>query len=257
MPAPIGLEILQPASAVVIDFPRQPVTVDLPKRVEVPRPAVAEEAPVAESVRRDRAYATAKRAIDIAGALFLLAFLVPLFAIVAAAIALDSRGPVFYRAERVGLRGRRFRVVKFRSMRAGADYSAHARFITGLMRGEQTCAVYKVPDDERVTRAGAFIRRTSIDELPQLWNVLRGEMSLVGPRPDVPYAANAYEPWMRKRLLAKPGMTGLWQVSGRSRLSLLDMYRLDATYAETACLGADLRILALTIPAVLRAEGAA
>ena len=230
MPARVGLEVLQPASAVVIEFP---------------------------TVQRDLAYAAAKRALDIAVAAFLLALLVPLFAIVAVAIALDSPGPVFYRAERVGLLGRRFRVVKFRSMRAGADCAAHAQFITGLMRGEQTCAVYKVPNDKRVTRVGAFIRRTSIDELPQLWNVLRGDMSLVGPRPGVPYAADAYEPWMRKRLRAKPGITGLWQVSGRSRLSLIDMYRLDATYADTASLAVDLRILVHTIPAVLRAEGAA
>src|ERR1700741_267149 len=133
MPARVGLEVLQPASAVVIDFP---------------------------TVRRDLAYAAAKRALDIAVAAFLLALLVPLFAIVAIAIALDSPGPVFYRAERVGLLGRRFRVVKFRSMRAGADCGAHAQFITELMRGEQTCAVYKVPNDKRVTRVGAFIRRT-------------------------------------------------------------------------------------------------
>src|SRR4051812_47296614 len=179
------------------------------------------------------AYQLSKRALDVLGALVLLAALLPLFAIVAIAILRDTGGPIFYRAERIGRHGRPFRVVKFRSMKAGCEQATHAAFIKSLMEGS-SCAVYKVPEDKRITRLGAFLRRTSIDELPQLWNVLRGDMSLVGPRPDVPYAVADYAEWMQKRLDVRPGMTGLWQVSGRSRLSLLDMYRLDVQYAERA-----------------------
>jgi lipopolysaccharide/colanic/teichoic acid biosynthesis glycosyltransferase len=202
------------------------------------------------------AYACSKRALDVCGALLLLILLLPVFAAVALAILRDTGGPVFYRAERIGRSGRPFRVVKFRSMTAGCDQAAHAAFIKSLMQGTN-CGVYKVPGDKRITRLGAFLRRTSIDELPQLWNVLRGDMSLVGPRPDVPYAVADYADWMRLRLAVRPGMTGLWQVSGRSRLSLLDMYRLDADYARRPSLLLDLRILARTVPAVLGHDGAA
>jgi lipopolysaccharide/colanic/teichoic acid biosynthesis glycosyltransferase len=114
-----------------------------------------------------------------------------------------------------------------------------------------------VPGDARVTRVGSFLRRTSLDELPQLWNVLRGDMSLVGPRPDVPYAVAEYADWIHRRLDVRPGITGLWQVSGRSRLSLLDMYRLDVDYAAGASLALDLRILLRTVPVVLGCSGAA
>jgi len=125
------------------------------------------------------------------------------------------------------------------------------------MKGETSCSVYKVADDRRVTRVGAFLRRTSLDELPQLWNVLRGDMSLVGPRPDVPYAVAEYADWVHARLNVLPGITGLWQVSGRSRVSLLEMYRLDVAYAAQASLRADLRILLRTVPVVLGRDGAA
>jgi lipopolysaccharide/colanic/teichoic acid biosynthesis glycosyltransferase len=256
MPAPVGLEMFQPtAAAVAVELPL-PTTA----ATAAPTSLSVGAAITTEAVRdgtRDLVYAAAKRFLDVTAAALLLVMLLPLFVAVALAISLDSRGPVLYRAERVGLLGRRFRVVKFRSMRADADSGAHAKFIRGLMQGDGTCAIYKVPNDSRITRVGRILRRTSIDELPQLWNVLRGEMSLVGPRPDVPYATDSYEPWMRRRLRVKPGLTGLWQVSGRSRLSLLDMYRLDTTYAETASLAVDLRILARTIPAVLHAEDAA
>jgi lipopolysaccharide/colanic/teichoic acid biosynthesis glycosyltransferase len=202
------------------------------------------------------AYSASKRLLDVSVALALLLVLLPLFAAVAIAIRRDGGGPVLYRAQRVGRHGRPFRVVKFRTMTAGCDQSAHAAFVRGLLRGE-TCALYKVPSDARVTRVGAFLRATSIDELPQLWNVVRGEMSLVGPRPDVPYAHAEYADWMHRRLAVRPGITGLWQVSGRSRLSLLDMYRLDVAYAERASLLLDLRILVRTVPVVLGRDGAA
>jgi len=202
------------------------------------------------------AYEASKRALDILVALVLLLVLLPVFALIALAIVRDGGGPIFYRGERIGRHGKRFNIVKFRSMRAGCDQQAHAEFVRSLMRGT-TCALYKVPDDTRVTRVGAFLRRTSLDELPQLWNVLRGEMSLVGPRPDVPYAVAEYADWIHGRLAVRPGITGLWQVSGRSRLSLLDMYRLDVVYAKRRSLVTDLTILMRTVPIVLGRDGVA
>lgn len=224
----------------------------------LPSVAVAQTPPVARrNATAIRSYELAKRALDIAVAAMLLVMLLPLFIVISLAIALDSGRPILYRAERVGRHGRTFRVAKFRSMRAGCDQAAHAAFVRSLMRGDATCSVYKVPDDARVTRVGAFLRRTSLDELPQLWNVLRGDMSLVGPRPDVPYAVAEYDDWVHTRLNVRPGITGLWQVSGRSRLSLLDMYRLDVAYAARASLLTDMRILLRTVPVVLRRDGAA
>ena len=205
---------------------------------------------------RAAAYAATKRALDIVVAATLLLLLLPVFALISLAILREAGGPVFYCAERVGRFGRSFCVVKFRSMRSGCDQGAHAAFVKSLMQGT-TCSTYKVPDDPRITKVGAFLRRTSLDELPQLWNVLRGEMSLVGPRPDVPYAFAEYADWMHGRLAVQPGITGLWQVSGRSRLSLLDMYRLDVAYAAHPSLSQDLRILLRTIPVVLGRDGAA
>jgi len=142
-------------------------------------------------------------------------------------------------------------------MRANCDASTHAAFVRSLLEDGTTCDVYKVPNDPRITRVGAFLRRTSLDEIPQLWNVLLGDMSLVGPRPDVPYAVENYADWMHRRLDAKPGMTGLWQVSGRSRLSLLEMYRLDVTYVGSASLATDIGILFRTPSALLVHNGAA
>ena len=142
-------------------------------------------------------------------------------------------------------------------MRPNADVTAHATFVRSLLHDGTTCAVYKVPEDRRITRFGALLRRSSIDELPQLWNVLRGEMSLVGPRPDVAYAVAEYDDWMHRRLVVKPGITGLWQVSGRSRLSLREMYRLDLSYVANASLRMDLSILMRTVPVVFGRDGAA
>jgi lipopolysaccharide/colanic/teichoic acid biosynthesis glycosyltransferase len=206
---------------------------------------------------RETAYAWTKRALDIGAAVMLLLVLLPLFAVIGLAILLESGGPIFYRGVRVGRFAKPFSVVKFRSMTAGCDPARHREFVRSLIRGETRCALYKVPDDPRITKVGAFLRRTSLDELPQLWNVLRGEMSLVGPRPDVAYAVEEYPDWIRPRLTVKPGLTGLWQVSGRSRLSMLDMYKLDVAYARQASLRTDLDILRRTVPAVLGCDGAA
>jgi lipopolysaccharide/colanic/teichoic acid biosynthesis glycosyltransferase len=202
-------------------------------------------------------YEACKRVFDVIVAATLLLMLLPLFAIIGLAIVHESGRPIFYRGERVGRYAQPFRVVKFRSMIAGCDQAAHAAFLRSVMKGETSCRVYKVPSDSRVTRVGAFLRRTSLDELPQLWNVLRGEMSLVGPRPDPAYALTDYEAWMQGRLIVRPGITGLWQVSGRSRLSPLEMYRLDVAYAAQASPLLDLRILLCTIPVVLGRNGAA
>jgi lipopolysaccharide/colanic/teichoic acid biosynthesis glycosyltransferase len=205
---------------------------------------------------RVAAYAIAKRMLDLVAAVTLLLALLPVFALIGLAICVDSGWPVFYIGERVGRYGRSFRCLKFRSMRTN-DNAEHKAFVRSLMRDAADCPVYKVPCDPRITRVGAFLRRTSLDELPQLWNILRGEMSLVGPRPDVTYAVPDYSEWMHDRLQVKPGLTGLWQVSGRSRLSLVDMYRLDVAYVAEASLRTDLSILWRTVPVVLGRDGAA
>ncbi len=143
---------------------------------------------------------------------------------------------------------------KFRSMRTDADEAVHREYFRALLQAhapQPAAAVFKVPNDRRITRVGAVLRKTSIDELPQLWNVLIGTMSLVGPRPAIPYEVDQYEPWMRQRLEAIPGITGLWQVSGRSRLSVTEMFQLDCEYVRRQSLRLDLRILLLTIPTVL------
>ena len=211
-------------------------------------------------VDRGRAYIAMKRAIDVAAALVLLLVLIPVLLGVALAIVVDSGWPILYRGDRVGRGLRTFRVFKFRSMRADADPSVHAAYLRELLQGQTAATsdgIYKVPDDPRITRLGAFLRKSSLDELPQLVNVLWGDMSLVGPRPEVPYALTDYEPWMFRRFEVSPGITGLWQVRGRGRIGLRDMLRLDVEYAEQCDLALDLEILARTLPAVVRTTGAA
>ncbi|HEY8824128.1 MAG TPA: sugar transferase [Candidatus Limnocylindria bacterium] len=217
---------------------------------------------IPEHALRERSrpgYAAFKRAVDIVGAFVLLLLLCPLFLVVALAVVIDSGWPIFYRGERVGRNAHSFQVLKFRSMRVNADSSVHAEYLRELLSGraESNGGIYKIPRDPRITRIGGFLRKSSIDEFPQLLNVLRGEMSLVGPRPEVPYALADYEPWMFRRFEVQPGMTGLWQVSGRGQLSVRDMLRLDVEYAERCDIGLDVGILVRTIPAVLRGTGAA
>jgi lipopolysaccharide/colanic/teichoic acid biosynthesis glycosyltransferase/GGDEF domain-containing protein len=206
-----------------------------------------------------------KRAIDIAGSLAGLLVLSPVFAAIAVFVKLTSAGPVIFRQERVGQYGNRFTFLKFRSMYVANDHSVHKhyvrQFISGAApangsAGAQT-SVYKITDDTRVTRFGRFLRRSSLDELPQLFNVLLGEMSLVGPRPPVPYEFEYYEAWHKARLMSvKPGITGLWQVGGRSKIKFDEMVRLDLQYARTWSIGLDLKILLRTPRAVLSREGA-
>jgi lipopolysaccharide/colanic/teichoic acid biosynthesis glycosyltransferase len=206
-----------------------------------------------------------KRMIDVAGSLAGLLLLAPLFLGIAAAVKLSSKGPVFFRQRRVGRYGTPFVFLKFRSMYMDSDPHVHKQYVKQLIAGQAERqpsngdggGVYKLTNDPRVTRIGEILRRTSLDELPQLWNVLKGEMSLVGPRPAIPYEVEAYQTWHRRRVLeAKPGITGLWQVNGRSRVKFDDMVRLDVRYAAVRSVWLDLKILLLTPMAVFHGEGA-
>jgi len=193
-----------------------------------------------------------RRGMDIVGAFVGLVLGAPFMALIALAIRLDSPGPIIFRQMRVGAGGRLFEIYKFRSMHAGAE--AELEQLRDL--DETDGPIFKIHDDPRMTRMGRFLRRTSLDELPQLWNVLRGEMSLVGPRPPLPDEVNGYVEWHKKRLEVRPGMTGLWQVSGRSLLSFDEMVLLDIYYIENWSLWLDFKILVRTIPQVLRGDGA-
>ena len=193
-----------------------------------------------------------KALVDRAGAFTLLVLLSPVLLAVAIAVRLDSPGPSLYRHRRIGLEGRQFGVWKFRSMVQGAD-QLHQDLVDE--QGGVTL-LFKMRRDPRVTRVGAFIRRYSLDELPQLLNVLVGDMSLVGPRPQVDEEVAAYDDHTHRRLLVRPGITGLWQVSGRSDLSIEESQRLDLYYVENWSMLGDLAILAKTVRAVLRHDGA-
>lgn len=205
-----------------------------------------------------------KRTLDIVGSALALAVLSPLLAAVAILIKLTSKGPILFRQERVGWYGSRFVLLKFRSMQCSNDPGIHREYVKRFIAGQTEAppnandkVVYKIQDDPRVTLVGRFLRRTSLDELPQFVNVLKGEMSLVGPRPPIPYELETYRLWHRRRVLdAKPGITGLWQVNGRSRIKFDEMVRLDLRYAKTWSLWTDLRILLRTPRAALFCEGA-
>jgi exopolysaccharide biosynthesis polyprenyl glycosylphosphotransferase len=196
--------------------------------------------------------ATAKRAADIVLSLIALVVFTPVMALVAIAIKLDSPGPIIFRQTRCGKDGCTFTFLKFRGMVADAE----ARRAELDQHNEADGPIFKMKDDPRVTRVGRFIRRTSLDELPQLWNVLRGDMSLVGPRPPIPAEVLRYEPWQRDRLRVIPGITGLWQTSGRSGLSFNSMVHLDFEYIKTWSIWLDARILLSTVLAVLSTKGA-
>ncbi len=206
-----------------------------------------------------------KRAIDIVGSAALLLVLLPLLATISVIIKLTSKGPVLFKQERLGMFGARFKCLKFRSMYMNCKSEVHQnyakQFISGKVEAEKkdgtAPTVYKLTNDPRITPIGRFIRRTSLDELPQFWNVLRGDMSLVGPRPPVPYEFEMYDFWHRRRVLeVRPGVTGLWQVYGRSRTKFDDMVRLDLRYCQTWSLLLDLKILFATPKAVVSGSGA-
>jgi len=200
----------------------------------------------------DRGSLLVKRIVDIVGACVGLLLGVPLMALIALAIRLDSPGPVIFSQTRVGAGGKLFEIYKFRSMREGAEEELEQ--LREL--NEADGPIFKIRDDPRLTRMGRFLRCTSLDELPQLWNLLRGEISLVGPRPPTPGEVEGYQEWHKKRLEGRPGITGLWQVSGRSLLSFDEMVLLDIYYIENWSLWLDFKILMRTIPKVLSGEGA-
>ena len=206
----------------------------------------------------------AKRVMDIAGSLLALLFFLPLFLVTAIAVKLTSRGPVLFCQQRIGQYGKKFRFLKFRSMYVNNDPAIHREFVMRFIANQNGCSQvsqgqspYKLVADPRVTSVGGFLRRTSLDELPQFLNVLIGDMSLVGPRPPLPYEVERYQVWHRTRLMAaKPGITGLWQVAGRSRVKFDDMVRMDLRYATSRSLWLDIKILLQTPQAVFSGNGA-
>jgi lipopolysaccharide/colanic/teichoic acid biosynthesis glycosyltransferase/GGDEF domain-containing protein len=203
-----------------------------------------------------------KRSVDIFGSMVGLLLFSPIFAVVPALIKLSSKGPVFFRQERIGRNGRKFNVLKFRSMYMDNDDVIHREYVKKLIKGEIATkegppAVFKIQGDPRVTPIGKYLRKYSLDELPQFINVLKGDMSLVGPRPPIRYEVEHYSGWQRSRLMGKkPGITGLWQVTGRSSTSFDDMVRLDLRYLNRWSILLDLKIIARTPIAMLKAKGA-
>ena len=200
----------------------------------------------------------AKRGLDIVGSCVLLAVFAPVMLVVVAAVKLTSPGPAVHRQVRVGRRGETFTMFKFRTMKVNSGHGVHQEYMAWFINssGKQPRTgqeVFKLTNDPRITSPGRFLRKASLDELPQFWNVLRGDMSLVGPRPPIPFEVEQYQPWHRRRVLeAKPGITGLWQVSGRSRTTFDDMVRLDLRYARTHSLWTDIKILAATPRAMFK-----
>ena len=218
-----------------------------------------------ELEKSKRASLLLKRLLDIVGSSLALIFLSPVFAVLAAIIKLTSPGPVFFRQQRLGKFQVPFVFLKFRSMYVTTNAGIHEEYVKSFIAGRaepnasdgRTPRVYKLTNDPRVTWIGKFMRRTSLDEIPQFWNVLTGEMSLVGPRPPIGYEIEAYDVWHRRRLLeAKPGITGLWQVHGRSRTTFDEMVRLDLLYSRTCSPVADVKILLQTPRAVFSGDGA-
>ncbi|MCC6176365.1 MAG: sugar transferase [Chloroflexi bacterium] len=203
-------------------------------------------------------YPSLKRSLDVVLASVLLVQTAPVLALCALAVRLESPGPIFFRQERVGKGCQPFVMLKFRSMHANADQRVHQQFVADFINGTADGqavdgnTVFKLVDDRRVTRVGRWLRRTNLDELPQLWNVVRGDMSLVGPRPPIPYEVEQYAPEDLERFAVPPGITGLWQVSGRNRTTFPEMIALDLQYVHTRSLRNDLAILLKTIPVVVR-----
>jgi lipopolysaccharide/colanic/teichoic acid biosynthesis glycosyltransferase len=217
-----------------------------------------------------------KRSMDIVGGLCAVCLFSPLIIPIAVAIKLTSKGPILFRQQRVGQYGRKFTFLKFRSMYAVNNHGIHEEFVKEMILGDGGAKngskngstngstngsgnhkkVYKVTQDPRTTAVGRFLRRTSLDELPQILNVLAGQMSLVGPRPPIPYEVACYDVWHKRRLLvARPGLTGLWQVRGRSRVKFDDMVRLDLEYAQSWSLWLDIKILLKTPAVMLTGDG--
>jgi lipopolysaccharide/colanic/teichoic acid biosynthesis glycosyltransferase len=248
-----------PLAHTVFTYPIDWVSGGDPAAPAATRPRAAEAAASVAAPPCLVAYPAWKRAMDVLGALVAILLLSPVLLAVALAVRLSSAGPVFFRQERIGYGGRRFRMWKFRSMYTGAGDAAHAAYLRSLIAGQGGDGQngFKLRADPRITPVGRFIRRWSLDELPQLFNVLRGDMGLVGPRPEPAYATEGYAQWYYRRVLgAKPGITGLWQVHGRSRVSYETMVRMDLRYGQRLSPLADARLLLQTVRAVLSTEGA-
>jgi len=218
-----------------------------------------------DGLERSRITMGVKRVLDVVGALVAILVFSPVMLVVGIAIAVTSPGPAIFRQQRLGKNGVAFVFYKFRSMRTNADDRIHREYVANLIQGnldqinqgDGSQPLYKMSADPRVTPVGRFIRKTSLDELPQLFNVLKGDMSLVGPRPPLPYEAEKYQSWHLRRVLqARPGITGLWQVEGRSKTSFDDMVRLDLRYIRSWSVWLDLKILLKTVLVVLRRDGA-
>ncbi len=204
-----------------------------------------------------------KRTIDIVVSLLVLVFGFPFFLAIALLIKATSRGPVFFKQKRIGKNGRSFIMYKFRTMREGQDDAVHREFTQNFIQGkcphseldDSGAKIYKLTNDTRITGIGGFLRRVSLDELPQFINILRGEMAIVGPRPPLPYEYECYEDWHKQRVKVKPGLTGLWQVQGRSSVPFDQMVRLDIHYIENWSLLMDMKIMMWTIPVMLAGTG--
>ena len=223
--------------------------------------------PVFEELRGSQGHSVvrdaAKRMLDIVGSLALLIVLSPVLALIAVLVKLTSSGPVFFRQDRVGASLKPFTMLKFRTMRVNADHELHRQFVTEFINAGADASptadngLFKIVNDPRVTSVGGALRKSSLDELPQLWNVLRGDMSLVGPRPPLSYEVEQYKRWHYRRVLeAKPGITGLWQVAGRSQTNFDDMVRLDLQYVQNQSAWTDIKILLATPRAVISGKGA-
>lgn len=210
---------------------------------------------------RKKGYQIAKRMLDLAFSVMILPFVLPVMLVCAGAIALDSPGPVLFVQNRIGKGRRRFRLYKFRTMYHNSDTRGHQAFMKAFVHGEADGTrngrgVYKPFSDQQLTRVGRVLRKTSLDELPQLINVLKGEMSLVGPRPNVPWEVDEYRGWHKERLEVLPGITGLAQINGRSSVTFDRIVRYDIEYIENRSLRLDLHILWQTVVSVLAGKGA-
>jgi lipopolysaccharide/colanic/teichoic acid biosynthesis glycosyltransferase len=222
---------------------------------------LVQSAPTQEKIVLNPGYLRLKRLFDIIVTLILLPFCCVVMTIIALLIRIDSKGPIFFRQKRVGRDGVVFDFLKFRSMYVDSDHSSHKAAVQQFMNGQlineggENTNPYKLVSDQRITRVGKFIRKTSLDELPQFINVLRGEMSLVGPRPPVPYEVELYSSRDQLRLLGKPGLTGVWQVYGRSRVPFNEMVEMDISYLREQSLWLDIKLIILTVPVMVLGRG--
>jgi len=225
---------------------------ELKELITEPASSIVEEPSGSLAVEKKRSFDIFKRFTDIAIAALILLLVLPVIPVIILLIKLDSPGPVLFRQKRVGKDGREFDFFKFRSMRVGAEnVIASLRPLSGV-----DGPVFKLKDDPRVTGTGRFLRRSSLDELPQLLNVLKGEMSIVGPRPNLPSEVSQYLPWQRRRLDVTPGITCYWQIAGRSHIGFQEWMRLDLEYIRSRSLVTDMKIMLKTIPAVIARKGA-